>query len=117
MRIVNKKEFYELPVGTIFSRFVPSCINGLMIKDRTIRHENGEGFDFCYQDLIGNLESDNSDEFFEMLDSAQKDSSLEMPMDFDVIERDGEYVDEDLYAVYSKKDVSDLIERLKKTLE
>ena len=104
MKIVNLKEFINLPIGTVFSKYHPICFDGLMIKNNSIL----ETMDFCYQNLIGNVKADNTDELYE---NCEKRTMIEL--DFDCIERDGLFKEEQLFAIYEKHDIDALITALK----
>lgn len=115
MKIVSKKEFLSCPSGTVFSFYEPCIIRGLMVKHETIYH-NGIATDFTYQDLIGNIDNDGSDDYFEKLLEAQK-SKTDLKLDFDCIERDGLFEDDSMYAVYTLENVQGLISCLSKAIE
>ena len=103
MRIVNRKEFLELPSGTVFSKYKPCIFDGLYIKSYSIGTN-----DFLYQSLIGNIKCSDGVEFSDILFSAvEKQSNIEL--DFELPERDGLFDDEQLFAIYSKDDVTELV--------
>ena len=104
MKIVNLKTFKSLPKGTVFSKYMPSVFDGLMIKDTSW------DVDFLYQDLIGNIDADSSDDFYYMCQAAERGESLNL--DFDTVERDGLFEDNQLFAIYETNDVEGLICRL-----
>lgn len=106
MKIVNKKEFYELPNGTLYSHYDPCVFSGLMIKGDTIRKRLSESpFDFYYEDLIGNVEYDDSGEFVDTITEAKENKTV-FALDFECVQRDGLYEDNALYAVYSSEEVA-----------
>lgn len=107
MRIVNLETFRAMPEGTVYSKFVPDMFQGLMIKDETWKS------DFNFQDLIGNIDAHNSADYDAKINQAMHEN---VEMNFNCIERDGFFEDEQLFAVYSKYDVASLISRLKETL-
>lgn len=107
MKVISKKEFYELPEGKVYSNYRPICIDGLMIKVDTIFHD-GEAGDFNFQNLIGNIEAEGSEDYVDKLfDSTEKGTDLKL--DFAVYERDGMFEDNAQYVVYSKADLDGLI--------
>jgi hypothetical protein len=108
MRIVTQKEFYDLPVDTLYSIYDPCIFNGLFIKKETIYSEDGEGIDFYYQDLIGNVKTNLSESILEILSKAELDGSR-FRLDFRSIDRDGLFDQDALYAIYEKNEVKDLI--------
>jgi hypothetical protein len=111
MKILTRKQFMEMPAGTVFSYYQPCFFNGLSIKDSS--PEKGYP-DFSMSDLIGSVEHGNSDEFSTKCDQMELGES--MPVDFEFSGREGLFDDELLYAVYEKEDVIKLINRLRDTL-
>lgn len=111
MRIIKADEFMRMPVGTVYSKYEPCIIGQFFIKDTTIQDGKGENIDFFYQDISDAIDCNGSDEFFEKLDESEK-TGCDIAMDFDCLSRDGCFEPEQLYAVWSKEDVSKLIARL-----
>lgn len=113
MKIITKQELYKLPNGTLYSNYEPCIFTGINIKCDTY-FLNGEGndpFDFSLISLIGNLECNGSDHEIEILcDALENKKSFKL--DFNSSERDALYDEEDLYAVYEKHDVVELINKL-----
>lgn len=110
MRIVNRKEFLTLPVGTVFAEYEP-CIVG----DMRIKGDNCGDNDWFYQEIDLSLDCHDSGEMVELLDESEK-TGKSIPMDFDCQSRDGAFAETQLYAVYEKADVRQLIARLAETL-
>lgn len=111
MRIVNKQEFYNLPKGTLYSYFEPNYFSGLKIKWNTLINSDGKPFDFNYEDLIGNILSDNSQEFYDIIEaSIEKKTSFKL--DFNCMQRDGLFEENQLFAIYEKEDLESLINKL-----
>jgi hypothetical protein len=104
MRIVDKKEFYNLPSGTLYSEFEPSVFVGLKIKGDTIIYK-GVPTDFFYEDLIGNVDSDAFESYFAK-------NGIEFNLDFDTLERDGLYEDDGLFAIYSKDEIIEFSQKI-----
>ena len=111
MRIVNKQEFYQLPEGTLFAYYEPIIFDDLCIKYQNLYNEKNEPIDFLYECLLGNVDSQGSDDYANILIKAQKDKSS-FKLDFDCGERDGLYQDDALYAIYEKDDIVDFIRKL-----
>lgn len=111
MKIINKEEFYKLPSGTLYSEYEPCIISELKIKQETIFGFNGEPIDWFYQDLIGNVKENVSLGYHETLEQSREDKAS-IELDFDSIERDGCFVEEQLFAVYEKGDLEGLISKL-----
>lgn len=110
MRIVTRKEFLTLPVGTVFAEYEP-CIVG----DMRIKGENAGTNDWFYQEIDLALDCEDSGEIVELLDDSEK-TGKSIPMDFNCQSRDGTFNDTQLYAIYEKQDVKQLIARLTETL-
>lgn len=107
MRIVDRQTFLRLPAGTVFSTYEPCVFGPLMIKGETIRD-----VDFWSQQIADAIDHNDSEEFVTLLDKATVDAAVDLEMDFDNPSRDGLYEDSQLYAVWSRYDVSLLIRRL-----
>jgi hypothetical protein len=107
MKIVNLKQFFELPDGVLYSKYKPCYFDGLYIKLETIRRDNGEPVDFCYKNLIAELDVNDSDEFIDILVEAEK-TNEHIKLDFDCSQRDGLYDDEQMFAIYSQEDILNL---------
>lgn len=114
MKIVNKQEFYNLPIGTLYSNYGEIWFSGLKIKGETISYENVPT-DYCYENLIGNILHDNSNEFVEILEDAVKNKTS-FELDFDCLKRDGLYEDE-MFAIYEEKDLLQLITKLQSLIK
>lgn len=83
MKIVNLEAFRAMPAGTVYSKFNPHAFEGLMTKGDTLEH------DFIYQDLIGNIDADDSGILGNMIDDAMEDDNVSLPLDFNCCGRDG----------------------------
>jgi hypothetical protein len=110
MKIVNKKEFYALPEGTLYSDYEPCIFTSLKVKQSTL-FDGKKPIDFIYESLIGNIEANSSDHFVDMLDDSENNKSS-LPMDFECGKRDGLFEEEQLFAIYEKKDLEDFIQKL-----
>lgn len=110
MRIVDRKTFLAMPAGTLFSKFNPNIFQSLNIKD-----DDAWDNDFFYTSIHDAIANEGSEDFGRQLDKAQIE---DIPMDFDAVERDGCFDDEDtLFAVWSATDVKELIVRLQHALQ
>lgn len=107
MKIVTRKEFMELPAGTVFTYYEPCVFRGLHIKDSS--PELGYP-DFTMSDLIGAVENNSSGDFAQKCQLMEEGQS--MPVDFESSGREGLFDEKLLYAVYEKEDVQKLIDRL-----
>lgn len=110
MKIINKSEFYALPIDTLYSDYDPCCFRDLKIKKETLYSHNIP-IDFCYKSLIGNVNYNNTSEYIDLLEEA-KNKKLSIKLDFECEERDGLYKKEQFFAVYEKEDVLLFIKEL-----
>ena len=111
MKIITRKEFLKLPIGTVWSYYEPCCFQDLNIKASDL---SGWETDFLYDPIIGQIDTKSSDEFLEKCDFMEKGGSV--PMDFEATSREGLFDEDQLFAIYEKEDVEKLITRLKKTI-
>lgn len=109
MKIVNLEKFRELPVGTIYSKYEPCVLIGLMSKGETWE------VDFLYDDLIANVECDSSEDMFDKCNKMEKGESI--GLDFDFTGRDGMFEDDQLFAIYEKVDIEKFIDKLNRCIE
>lgn len=108
MKIVNKKEFYKLPEGTLYSEYKPQVFTDLHIKEATFYNLDRNPTDYVEMCLIGNLLVQNSNEYSDTLEKAEETGSS-FKLDFEMYGRNGMYQDDQLYAVYEKVDIEGLI--------
>ena len=114
MKIVNKEEFYKLSEGVVYSEYEPCIITELFIKGSTLSSKNTP-IDYTCLSLIGNLDSNNSEEFYNILESSQENKTT-FKLDFENYSRDGLYGDDQLYCIYEKQDLEELIKVLQDSL-
>jgi hypothetical protein len=109
MRILNRKEFLQLAGQHLFCKYSPQVTEDLEI----LRGSCGEN-DFYTDQISGVLAvaGDSCGVTSQMLHDAEKDSTLELPVEYYATGRDGCFEEDQLFLVYSKKDVRDLIKRL-----
>lgn len=109
MKIINKKEFLELPAYTLYQKYRPQIFDEIEIK---VSGPNDVwGRDFLVLSLSGFAEgnicsSTNSD----IIDTGN------FRWDLKSIGRDGLFEDDQLFCVYDKEDVARLISQLNKCL-
>jgi hypothetical protein len=109
MRIVDKKTFLALPENTLYSDYVPCAFDDLQIR--------GKAWDsdfFCIP-LAYSVDAFDTGELFDKLEDSRKNGTS-VKMDLETYQRDGRLDDDQLYAVWEKSDIEQLIERLKKCL-
>ncbi len=111
MKIVNRKTFLAMPPGTVYAKYVPCVFEELCIKGDTLPNGN----DWFYQSIADSIKSSGSDEWAHLLDESEADGR-ELEMDFATEGRDGCFEDDQLFAIWSKADVAQLIGRLNECL-
>lgn len=109
MRIVNREEFLAMPAGTVFAKYKPCIFDDLEIKGGSLTN------DFYAQELSVPIKAASDHEFSDILYRAEADG-CEVELDFYNEYRDGLYDKDQLFAVYSKEDVQQLIKRLTDTI-
>lgn len=109
MKILNRKEFLALEGEHVFAKYEPCCTGEL-----SLFVSGSYDDDFNAQSLSpdSTIESRSGDEMCYLMDKMEKDSSIDTPMDYHCYGRDGLFDKDQMFAVLSGKDVSDLIERL-----
>ena len=107
MKILNRKEFLKMPENTIFAKYEP-CVFGTL----SIKYENCGNHDFFSNTFVDSIDCNDTGEFFNLLDKAEKDSNFSIKMDFNSCGRDGLFEENELYAVWEKEDIEKLIELL-----
>jgi hypothetical protein len=111
MKFVTREEFLKLPAGIVYSIYTPHNIRELRIKDDTIFGMYHTAIDFYSTSLIGNVDCENSDKYFDILEAKQ-----DFKADYDCTERDGMFDKEIEYVIYDKEDVEYLINILTESL-
>lgn len=109
VRIVNLKEFRELPEGTIFAKYEPCVVENPQIKGDTWE------VDFLCTDLMFYPKSTGTSSLIAAFDEAERGASV--PLEVDGYGRDGCFEDGQLFAVYEKADMEQLIEELQTCLK
>lgn len=107
MKIINRKQFFELPDGIIYSKYNPCYFDGLYIRLEVIKNINGEPIDFYYKDLIAQLDVNDSEEYNDVLLEVEKTNG-DIKLNFNCSLRDGFYDDDEMFAVYSREDIINL---------
>ena len=102
-----------MPGRTVFSEYEPCIFYGLFVKTGK---PNEMIDDYFEMELIGNPKCHSSGEFADILVNAEKTGDS-FELDFNVDGRNGAFKNDQLYAVYEKEDIEQLIATLQKTLE
>ena len=111
MRIVGFKEFMSLPEGTVFAKYSP-CV----FDDTCIKMGNCGEHDFFYSDLSTGFETCSTDHMFDLAEEMEADPNFTSPLCFSSQMRDGLFDEEQLFAVWSKSDITTMIARLAECL-
>jgi len=112
MRLVSKKTFLSLPENTLYLKLHKSEV--LCIKGKSLEN-HGEYTDWYVQNTC-EIECSGSDEYNDILCKAEDDENFSFELNLHLEGRDGLFEDEEQFLVYEKKDVIELIERLKECL-
>ena len=105
MKIVNLKEFKKLPEGVLFMKYEPCYFEDLQAKGETLEH------DFLSQNITYSIDCNCSDDFANKLFESEA-TRVDILMDFDCTDRDGCFDDNQLFAVYDRRDIEMLINKL-----
>lgn len=104
MRIVNRKEFLTLPVGTVYAEYQPCFISSIKVKDETWE------YDFlcvCFDYIEPNA---NEDDGVDAMYAMQEDGSSR---DIEkAIGRDGMFEEKQLFMIYEKEDIAYIVKCL-----
>lgn len=117
MKIVNRETFLALPAGTLYATYQPCIFDELMIKGDTSYSPTINGpIDFWKQELIPWFEtSRDSGMYIDTLASIEA-GGQSPAFDFDYPSRGGLFEEDQLFAVFEKRDVEALIARLNQAL-
>ena len=100
-----------MKAGTVYSKYEPCVFHGLYVKaDEPGNYKD----DWLYDDLIGAINADSSEDFTDKCEAMERGESVKM--DFEQTGRDGLFDNNQLYAIYETDDIKELINRLSKSL-
>lgn len=99
-----------MPAGTLFMKYEPCSFGDLQSKGETWE------LDFLSENITYEIDCTNSNEFSDKLHSA-KETGENLRMDFDITSRDGCFDDNQLFAVYDKRDVEMLTDKLNRCVK
>jgi hypothetical protein len=106
VKIVDRETFMALPENTLFSKWEPCFFGPLTIKGESWEH------DFLTQEIADAVKCSDSGEFADFCeDAARTGRSLEL--DLNSLGRDGCFDKDQMFAVWERKDVEALVERLR----
>jgi len=109
MKIINLTQFRAMPEGTVFMKYEPCVFEPLSVKGETWE------FDFISASITDEVDADSSEEMENKLRYAEN-SGESIDMDFEGYIRDGCFEPNQLFAVYEKKDIEGLINKLNSCL-
>ena len=115
MRIVDRKTFLEMPTNTVFTTYEPTIFGPLTIKGESIEGSPFGGYVGDYFETpIMQVKDDKRNGVFayRILEEAEEDSSYSFDLGLYAEGRDGSFEEDQLYAVFEKKDIEYLISRL-----
>ena len=115
MKVINRKEFLELPGGTVYSKYQEGgCVFDFCIKTS----KPGElTNDWYYIDLIG---YPNNTDLFDYIDeSIRNDIELnyQFELNHDVVQRDGMFDEDDYFMIFNRKDINKVLNKLLRTVD
>jgi hypothetical protein len=114
VKIVDLPTFLSLPAGTIYAKYEPCIFGDLHIKDESVAA--GEVGTWWYQDLIPWFTtSTDSLSYLDALDKVQAGEPSPQ-LDYSSTSKDGLYEKDQLFAVFERRDVEALIERMQSAL-
>lgn len=104
MKIVNRKDFLQLPAGTIFCKGVKWCFDNLSVKGHS--WEN----DFLYVDLC-NIDATDSGQWVDRLEDSLRNGTS-YPINNNAA-RDGIFDEDAIFLIFEEKDLNFLIDVMK----
>lgn len=113
MRIIGLKEFLTLPEGTIYQKYRDNNFDRLSMKLDTYPEKGCN--DFLLIPLTNEVDCESPDHFDEITGKALKDSSYNIPLTTNEVLRDGLFEMGQLYAIYDKSEVKDIIKKLQES--
>lgn len=108
MKVLNRKEFLNMPEGTIFAKGEPWHFNQIAHKAETM------GADFVYMSLA-NIDSYDSGEWSFRLNE-MLETGASYPIDNDGFMRDGLFDEDDVFLVFERDDLIKLRGRINEAI-
>lgn len=108
MKIVNRKDFLQLPKGIIFCKGTKWCFDTLSIKG------DSWGNDFLYVDLC-NIDSNCTDQWVSRLEDSLSNGTS-YPINNDT-QRDGMFDEESVFLIFEEKDLQFMIGVMRVSIE
>ncbi|MEK6878069.1 MAG: hypothetical protein AABY22_00595 [Nanoarchaeota archaeon] len=107
MKVVSKKDFLELPEGTVFCKGCQWVFYDMCVKNESTHN------DYYYTPLYS-MDCKGLDDYCDTLEDSLKNGTS-YPMDLS-IRRDGCFEEKDIFIIFEKEDLYDLINMLSKSL-
>jgi len=104
MKIIKRDGFLQLPTGTIYCKYQPCVFDSLCVKGETL----GNNY-WYFSELHGNIDT-GDDNYIE------ESTYGNLRNDTEELYRDGLCDEEQLFAVYDKDDIIQLIDKLQECL-
>jgi hypothetical protein len=108
MKIYRRKQFLQLPVGTIYAKGERWCFGSLHIKHDTTDYGDWWSLDPCW--IAANDSGEAADRLDEMLDKGAS-----FPME-DAVSRDGLHEEDALFLVFERDDLLQLRDVIDKAI-
>lgn len=115
MKIVDRKTFLAMPSDTVYAKYQPCVFEELSIKSDTI-YDGERAIDWFYQPIVDAVDAFDSREWYAFLELS-RETGASISMNFEIEDRDGEFDQDQLFAVLEKQDVKALIDRLQRALK
>ena len=114
MKIVNLETFLNSPKGTIFQKWEPNIFEPLCIFENSC----GNNEDFLYREFRGNVEFPEEHANYGTIQYYKKEipNMENLYVDFNCVERDGCFDHQQMFAIYEKKDLKEMIQILQNNL-
>ena len=102
MKVLNRSQFLQMPIGTFYSKGEEWCFSGFCIKGETLYDNNGVPIDFFYQELI-DIDSFDSSEHADRLEFSLK-KGISYPINKSS-GRDGRFDEKEIFLIFEKEDL------------
>jgi hypothetical protein len=114
MKLLNRKEFLKLPEGTLYAKYYQDIFDDICVKDASIGVDEEIGV-FYTMPLINISDDAFDNDHADASDSFVKTKQCEL--DFDCYGRDGFFDEDQLFAVFEAKELSEMTKILQTALK
>ena len=108
MKIVNKKQFITLPEGVLYTKFRPRVFGEICIKGKNSNNN-------LYYKCLLEVEAKNREHWDELVTEGMEIGN-HIPLDFKKENIDDKCEDFQLFAVFEKEEVKQLVDSIQKRL-